>query len=147
MIKKLNELAGEGGESGLVSTIRESATKIWLAGLGAFSKGQEEGGKLFEALVKEGEAVQNRASKSAQDAISDARTKATGTWDKLEQVFVERVQSALHSLDVPTKQDIDALSKRVQELTKVADRLSAHLEETRSTAKPKSKKSSGRTHT
>jgi poly(hydroxyalkanoate) granule-associated protein len=147
MIKKLNEPAGEGGESGLVSTIRESATKIWLAGLGAFSKGQEEGGKFFETLVREGEAVQNRASKSAQDAISEARTKATGAWDKLEQVFVERVQSALHSLDVPTKQDIHALSKRVQELTKVADKLSAHLEETRSAAKPKSKKSSGRTHT
>ena len=147
MVKKLDELAGEGGESGLVSTIRESATKIWLAGLGAFSKSQEEGGKHFEALVREGEAVQNRVSKSAQDAISEARTKATGAWDKREQVFVERVQLALQSLDVPTKQDIDALSKRVQELTKVADRLSARLEETRSAAKPKSKKSSGRTHT
>jgi poly(hydroxyalkanoate) granule-associated protein len=147
MIKKLNELAGEGSESGLVSTIRESATKIWLAGLGAFSKGQEEGGKLFEALVREGEAVQNRASKSAQDAISDARTKATGTWDKLEQVFVERVQRALHSLDVPTKHDIDALSKRVHELTTVADKLSAHLEGAESAAKPTTKKTSTRTHT
>ena len=140
MVKKLSELAGEGGESGLVSTIRESATKIWLAGLGAFSKGQEEGGKLFEALVKEGEAVQNRASKSAQEAITDARSKATGTWDKLENVFVERVQRALHSLDVPTKHDIDALSKRVHELTKVADKLSAHLEETQPAAKPTAKK-------
>jgi len=146
VIKKLNELAGEGGESGLVSTIRESAAKIWLAGLGAFSKGQEEGGKLFEALVKEGEAVQNRASKSAQDAISEARTKATGAWDKLEQAFVERVQRALHSLDVPTKHDIDGLTKRVQELTKVADRLSAHLEEAESAAKPAAKKPSTRAH-
>jgi poly(hydroxyalkanoate) granule-associated protein len=147
MVKKLSELAGEGGESGLVSTIRDSATKIWLAGLGAFSKGQEEGGKLFEALVKEGEAVQNRASKSAQEAITDARTKATGTWDKLEHVFVERVQRALHSLDVPTKHDIDALSKRVHELTKVADNLSAHLEETQSAAKTTVKKPSTRAHT
>ena len=146
MIKKLNELAGEGGESGLVSTIRESAAKIWLAGLGAFSKGQEEGGKLFEALVKEGEAVQNRASKSAQEAMTDARSKATGTWDKLEQVFVERVQRALHSLDVPTKHDIDGLSNRVHELTKVADRLSAHLEEAESAAKPAAKKPSTRAH-
>ncbi|MGA8772227.1 MAG: phasin family protein, partial [Rhodomicrobium sp.] len=115
-------------------------------GLGAFSKGQEEGGKLFEALVKEGEAVQNRASKSTQDAISEARTKATGTWDKLEQVFVERVQRALHSLDVPTKHDIDGLSNRVHELTKVADRLSAHLEEAESAAKPAAKKPSTRAH-
>ncbi len=145
MIKKLNELAGEGGESGLVSTIRESAGKIWLAGLGAFSKGQEEGGKLFEALVKEGEAVQNRASKSAQDAMSEARTKATGAWDKLENVFVERVQRALHSLDVPTKHDIEALSKRVQELTEVADKLSAHLEEAPA-AKPAAKKTPPRPH-
>lgn len=129
MIKKLNELAGAGGESGLVSTIRDSAATIWLAGLGAFAKAQEEGGKLFEALVKEGEAVQARASKSTQEAISDARSRATGTWDKLENVFVERVQRALHSLDVPTKQDIDALSKRVQELTEVAEKLSASLEE------------------
>lgn len=147
MVKKLTELAGDGSESGLVSTIRDSATKIWLAGLGAFSKGQEEGGKLFEALVKEGEAVQNRASKSAQEAMTDARSKATGTWDKLEHVFVERVQRALHSLDVPTKHDIDALSKRVHELTKVADKLSAHLEETPPAAKPTAKKTSTRTHT
>ena len=147
MVKKLSELAGEGNESGLVSTIRESAAKIWLAGLGAFSKGQEEGGKLFDALVKEGEAVQNRASKSAQDAITDARAKATGTWDKLEQVFVERVQRALHALDVPTKHEIDALSKRVHELTKVADKLSARLEETHADAKTTAKKTSTRAHT
>ncbi len=129
MIKKLNELAGEGGDTHLVQTIRDSAQNIWLAGLGAFAKAQEEGGKLFDALVKEGEAVQNRASKSAQDALSDAKSRATGTWDKLEQVFVDRVQRALHSLDVPTKHDIDALSKRVHELTKVADRLQSSLEE------------------
>lgn len=129
MVKKLNELAGEGGDTHLVQTIRESAQNIWLAGLGAFAKAQEEGGKLFDALVKEGEAVQNRASKTAQDALSDAKSKATGTWDKLEQVFVDRVQRALHSLDVPTKHDIDALSKRVHELTKVADKLQASLEE------------------
>ena len=55
MVKKLNELAGEGGESNLTATIRDSAANIWLAGLGAFAKAQEEGGKLFEALVKEGE--------------------------------------------------------------------------------------------
>jgi poly(hydroxyalkanoate) granule-associated protein len=154
MVKKLSELAGEGGESHLVSTIRDSAANIWLAGLGAFAKAQEEGGKLFEALVKEGESVQNRASKSAQEAISDVRGKATGTWDKLENVFVDRVQRALHTLDVPTKHDIDALSKRVHELTKVADKLSAALEESghakpkiaEAAARPAAKRSSPRSH-
>jgi poly(hydroxyalkanoate) granule-associated protein len=141
MVKKLSELAGEGHESHLVATIKDSAAKIWLAGLGAFSKGQEEGGKLFDTLVKEGEAVQSRASKSAQETISDVRSKATGTWDKLEQVFVDRVERALHTLNVPSKNDIDALSQRVQELTKVAEKLSASLEEGEAAAKATTKKS------
>ncbi len=127
MIKKLNELAEKGGEAGLATTIRDSATNIWLAGLGAFAKAQEEGGKLFDTLVKEGEHVQKRASKSAQEAITDARSTATGTWDKLEQVFVDRVSRALTSLNVPTKHDIDVLTKRVEELTKATTKLSHAL--------------------
>jgi len=129
MIKKLNELAETGGETGLAATIRDSATNIWLAGLGAFAKAQEEGGKLFDTLVKEGEHVQKRASKSAQEAITDARSTATGTWDKLEQVFVDRVSRALTSLNVPTKHDIDVLTKRVEELTKATNKLSHSVED------------------
>lgn len=130
MIKKLNALAGEGGDtSQLVGTIRESANTIWLAGLGAFAKAQEEGGKLFDALVKEGELVQKRAAKSAGDTMTEIKERATGTWDKLEQVFEDRVARALHSLNVPSKSDLDALSKRVAELTAVAERLTAAVEE------------------
>jgi hypothetical protein len=60
------------------------------------------------------------------------------------------VQRALHSLDVPTRDDIDALSKRVHELATVADRLSAHLEETpsdKSDTKTKAKRKSKRAQT
>ena len=128
MAKKHAELEGE---SHLVTTIRESATSIWLAGLGAFSKAQEEGGKLFEALVKEGEAVQNRASKAAQEAMSDVRSTATGTLDKLEHVFAAGVAGALHSLNVATKHDIDNLAKRVAELSKATDKLSNRMEGTK----------------
>lgn len=146
MVKKLKELAGEGGDGHLAAAIRDSATNIWLAGLGAFAKAQQEGGKLFDALVKEGEAVQNRASKSAQDAISDVRTKATGTWDKLEQVFVDRVDRALTSLNVPTKHDIDTLAKRVEELTKVATKLSHKLEEGGAKHEAPAKKAPAKSH-
>jgi len=135
MSKKLAELAEHGGETHLVSTIRDSATNIWLAGLGAFSKAQEEGGKLFDTLVKEGEAVQNRASKSAQEAMSDVKNKAGETWDRLEQVFVDRVARALHTLNVPTKHDIYTLTKRVAELTKVAEKLNAAMREAQEKSK------------
>ena len=86
MVKKLKDLAA-GNDTQLVATIRESATQIWLAGLGAFAKAQEEGGKVFEALVKEGESVQDRARKVADDKFTEVKSKATENWDKLEQVL------------------------------------------------------------
>jgi len=53
MPKKLKALAGGDG-SQFATAIRDSANQIWLAGLGTFAKAQKEGGKIFEALVKEG---------------------------------------------------------------------------------------------
>jgi poly(hydroxyalkanoate) granule-associated protein len=129
MSKKLKELAGETGEIGLGSTVRESAHNIWLAGLGAFAKAQEEGGKLFETLVREGEIVQQRARKSADDKIAEVSATASGTWEKLEQVFEDRVARALRGLGVPTGEDVKELSARVSELTKVVEKLTEKVEE------------------
>lgn len=128
MAKKLKEIAA-GSDSQLATKIKDSANQIWLAGLGAFAKAQAEGGKVFEALVEEGEAMQNRARKSAEETLTEVKSKATGTWDKLEQVFEDRVARALHSLSVPTRKDVDSLAKRVAELTKVAEKLSEAIEE------------------
>lgn len=117
MGKKLKELAGDVKENQLASTVKESAQQIWLAGLGAFAKAQEEGGKVFDALVKEGESIQAKTRKMTDEKIADVAGKATGTWDRLEQVFEDRVARALGSLGVPSKQDIDRLSKRVVDLS------------------------------
>ena len=57
-----------------------------------------------------------------------SRSKATGNWDKLEQVFEDRVARALHSLSVPTrKRDIDDLSAACAELTAATKKLSAAI--------------------
>ena len=130
MAKKLKALAEEAGsENQLAAKIKDSANQIWLAGLGAFAKAQAEGGKMFESLVQEGEAMQNKARKTAEETLSEVKSKATGTWDKLEQVFEDRVARALHSLSVPTRKDVDSLAKRVAELTKVVEKLTDSLDE------------------
>jgi len=120
MHKRLKELAGEATENQLqlVKITNESANQIRLAGLGAFSKAQQEGGKMFEALVAEGEKVQERMKVAADERLTELRDKATGAWDELEKVFEDRVARALHALNVPSRRDIDALSKRVDVVTK-----------------------------
>lgn len=131
MVKKFKALS----ENQLASTVKESAQQIWLAGLGAFAKAQEEGNKVFDALVKEGESIQKKTRKVADEKIAEVAGKAAGTWDRLEQVFEDRVARALSSLGVPTKKDIDKLSKRVAELTLVVQKLTEAQEAAEAVAK------------
>jgi poly(hydroxyalkanoate) granule-associated protein len=129
MVTKLKKTGGEGKASSkqLASTVKESAQQIWLAGLGAFSKAQEEGGKVFEALVREGQTLQKRTQNVAEERLSEATTrmasmasdlsnKASGQWDKLETIFEDRVSRAMKKLGVPSSRDIDALVDRIEEL-------------------------------
>ena len=136
MGKKLKALAGGLTENQLAMTVKDSAQQIWLAGLGAFAKAQEEGGKVFEALVKEGETIQARTRKLTDEKIAVVAGKAAGTWDRLEQVFEDRVARALGSLGVPSKKDIDKLSKRVVELTAVVQGLTEAKAAPKAAAKP-----------
>ena len=125
MVKKLvvKKLKSVSQDSQLSATIRESAQQIWLAGLGAFAKAQQEGNKVFDALIREGETIQKKTRKVTEDKVTEMAAKATGTWDKLEQVFENRVARALNSLGVPTKDDVAALAKRVAELKAEVEKL------------------------
>jgi len=136
MGKKLKALAGSLTENQLALTVKDSAQQIWLAGLGAFAKAQEEGGKVFDALVKEGESIQARTRKMTDEKIAVVAGKAVGTWDRLEQVFEDRVARALGSLGVPSKKDIEKLSRRVVDLTAVVQGLTEQKAATRPAAKP-----------
>ena len=128
MVKKLKAIADHGGDKQLAKTVRDSAQQIWLAGLGAFAKAQAEGSKVFDALVKEGQTIHTRTRKVAESKVTEmtstlgkmatkATNQASGSWDKLEQVFEDRVARALNRIGVPTNKDINQLARRVEELT------------------------------
>lgn len=107
--------------------IKDSAQQIWLAGLGAFAKMQEEGSKAFEALVKDGASVQKKTQHAAEESLAQAQArmagfasefgaKAAGGWGKLENIFEERVARALEKLGIPTAQDVAVLQARIEAL-------------------------------
>ena len=137
MVTKMKKEAAR-GKSGAaqLGSIKESAQQIWLAGLGAFAKAQEEGSKVFDNLVKEGTSLQRKTQAAAEDRISEATSrmasmatdissKASGQWDKLESIFEERVAKALKKLGVPSAKEIDVLIERIDELNRSVARLSA----------------------
>lgn len=144
MVKKLQKISakkkasGDGAFAGalpaglldgqLAQSVRDSAQQIWAAGLGAFAKAQGEGGKVFEALVKEGAKLQKKTQSAAEEKISELANKVSGVgsevgakagqqWDKLEAIFEERVARALKRLGVPSAKDVDALIQRIDALS------------------------------
>lgn len=145
MVKKMKSSAeastakGSKSASGLLDSqiagaVKDSAQQIWLAGMGAFAKAQEEGGKVFEALVKEGMSLQKKTQGIAEDKISEVTgkmsamagtvtAKAGQNWDKLEAIFEARTAKAMGKLGVPTAKDVEALTKRVDALAAAVAKL------------------------
>ena len=123
-----------GGEKGISKAVLESSHQIWLAGLGAFAKAQQGGKQVFDMLVKQGEVLEAKTRSAAAQTADAAReaakakakemqTMAGGTWDKLEQVFEDRVSRALARLGVYTSSDVERLSERVNELSEAVNAL------------------------
>ncbi len=155
MVKKLKTLA-KTEDKQLASAVRTSAHQIWQAGLGAFAKAQEEGGKVFSKLVEEGNNLQRRTRSMAEDRVSDVTDtvtkvadgvskQASGSWDKLEQVFEDRVARALSTIGVPTQKDIQELSKRVEQLSRaVAAATGKKVPAAKTAAKPVARKAAAK---
>lgn len=105
----------------LAGRIKGSARQIWLAGLGAYTKAEEDTGRFFDRLVQEGEQLENKTRgvvekhvRSVEDRVGGVRDRATGTWDRLENLFDERVSGALRRLGIHHRDEIEALEQRIQ---------------------------------
>ena len=158
MVKKLKSLSAKkaapaGGllDSALAGSVKDSAQQIWLAGMGAFSKAQEEGGKVFDALVKEGLSLQRKTQGIAEEKIGEVTGKMTAmadtvsakagqNWDKLEAIFEARTAKAMGKLGVPTAKDVQALTHRVDALAAAVAKLNKSAVPTKAASKVAAKK-------
>ena len=130
--------AGAGGSEHTTRagrTLSGSAQQVWLAGLGALSRAQAEGSRLFESLVREGESMEARSREesprgeslrdSVENTLGNARDRAAGTWDRVEKSFEDRVQRVLRRMDIPSRSDIEALNARLDALNARLNRAEA----------------------
>ncbi len=106
--------------------VTHSAQQVWLAGLGALARAQDEGSRLFDSLVKEGESAEARSREesstgaslrdSVESTLGQARDRAAGTWDRLEKSVDDSVHRVLRRMDIPSRADIEALNERLDAL-------------------------------
>ena len=112
------------------SPLADSVHKVWLAGLGALATAEQEGSKLFNSLVEKGETYGSKGKDQINDlrekvgeATSKAREKAGESWDQVSERLDDVMSGVLGRLGVPNREEIATLTKRVEELTKVVEKL------------------------
>jgi poly(hydroxyalkanoate) granule-associated protein len=111
-------------EKNLQDDLKESAHRIWLAGLGALAAAGEEGSKAFNRLVDRGRDMESRSkdevkvqADKAREQFDKAKDKAEGQWEEWSTKLDEALTRSLHRLGVPTRDEIRTLTQRVEELT------------------------------
>ena len=106
--------------NGATQATMDTARQMWMAGLGAFVKTGQEGGRLFSSLVEEGENFQEKVStkttNQVNDTVDNVMNRASGQWDKLEAILEDRVIKVLDKLGVPTKDDVAELVEKIEAL-------------------------------
>ncbi len=120
-----------------LSEVRGYARKIWLAGLGAYTRVGQESADYVKDLIKAGETVEKRGKKvidheldaanaeidSVKHDLSTVKGKVEVQLDKIEKAFDTRVASALNRIGIPSKHDVEALSAKLDELTALLERV------------------------
>jgi poly(hydroxyalkanoate) granule-associated protein len=129
----------------LQGEIKESAQKIWLAGLGALAIAEEEGSKIFRNLVEKGEKFESVARERVSDLkgkVDEGKEKVESQFDKIEEMVNHNMASFLGKMGVPTREEINQLSSKVEELMGLIQKLKA--EESTAPAVKETKESKGR---
>jgi poly(hydroxyalkanoate) granule-associated protein len=120
-----------------LSDVKSYARKIWLAGLGAYTKVGQEGSEYFQELIKAGQTVEKKGKKvvtekleaanaeidEAKGEVSSFKGRVEVQLDKVEKAFDTRVASALNRIGIPSKHDVEALSAKLDELTALLERV------------------------
>ena len=124
-------------EKNVQEEIKDSVHRIWLAGLGALSAAEEEGGKIFSRLVERGRDVEVRGKVEVDKVkveVDKMKTKAESAFETWGDKFDEKLTSTLNRLGVPTREEIRNLTHKVEELNAKIEQLKPRV--TPATATP-----------
>lgn len=114
------ELLEENGHNPML----ELARKVLLAGIGAVALTQEEVEKFVQKLTERGEIAEKDGRRLINDVMEKRRRKSEEVSAEAEVTYESRMEEILARMNIPSKSDIDALSRKISALTEKVDELS-----------------------
>lgn len=121
MAEKINieEEAEETSSNPFLDGIRRAL----LAGVGAVSVAQDEAEKFVHKLIEKGEIAEKDGRSLLTELADKRKQRAQESSKRVSDELEKRMESLLNRMNIPTKADIEQLSKKVAELTKKIDSL------------------------
>lgn len=105
----------------------ESLDKLMLAGLGALSMSRERAEKIFEEYAERGRVEKDGRSGFVKELMESAdRTRAD-----FQKLIDEQVEETVNRLHLATKEDIERIESKVDELQKQGKRIDSKVNELR----------------
>ena len=109
--------------------VRDTARDILLASLGAVSLTRKEGARFVGTLIEQGQELGERTVKLAEGKVADVRKQVIGVFGKVQKsantnlsqvegVVGGQVTRVLSRLGIPSKADVQELSRRVTDLNR-----------------------------
>jgi len=115
----------------------DALRQIWLAGLGALASAGQQGERLFHTLVEKGKEYEpivyehgKKAGEEMKHLAGEVGTRLKGLAGKAEDALDDKISAALQRMGFPTKDDIAALSQKIDELTARFDQMRADRQTT-----------------
>jgi poly(hydroxyalkanoate) granule-associated protein len=101
----------------------DAVHKVLLAGIGAVALAKEDMEDLVGKLVERGEIAEADGRKMMKDVMDRRKKQASEQTKKAEDVLDQRVEDVMTRMNIPTKDEIEALSAKITALTKKVDEL------------------------
>jgi poly(hydroxyalkanoate) granule-associated protein len=117
MSEKIEVIEEEVVEAG--NSLLAGVRRVLMAGVGAVALAQEEVEEFVKKLVDRGEIAEKDGRKLVDDILEKRKSRAQKAEDALET----RVEGLLDRMNVPSKSDIDELSKKITLLAQKVDEL------------------------
>jgi len=101
----------------------EGIRRVLLASVGAFTMAQDEAEKFVHKLIEKGEIAEKDGRSLLNDLADKRKERAKESSKRVSDELEKRMEGLLNRMNIPTKSDIEQLSKKVAELTKKIDAL------------------------
>lgn len=101
--------------------ITEAGRTVWLAGLGAVARVEEEGKDLFDHLVERGRQVEKDQFKALDRAVAQTSDTLKEWSDRVQENVEKGMEEVLRRVGLPSRSDLDHLSARINTLSKKVD--------------------------